>query len=66
MAAGISIETRLNLVIRLLSLVFLLFGVVLGFFTSSAPLVPQITPVFYTISALLIITGSVGLLARLH
>lgn len=65
MATWTPTGTRIDLVMRLLGLIFLSFGVVLAVFTSRTPLVSQIIPVFYFIALLLAISGIIGLIVRI-
>jgi hypothetical protein len=60
--------SRTGMVIRLVGIVFLLIGAFLTFFTYQAAgnesLVPQIVPVFYLGSGLLMIAGLVAIIAK--
>jgi hypothetical protein len=61
-------ESRVNVFLRLVGLIVLGFGAALMYLTYSeaaqANLVPQITPVFYLGSGLLMIVGALALIAK--
>jgi uncharacterized membrane protein YidH (DUF202 family) len=61
-------ESRVNVLMRLVGLVFLVMGVAMTWLTyseaSQANIVPQILPVFYLVSILLVIVGLVAMLAN--
>ncbi|MCP8323087.1 MAG: hypothetical protein L6N96_02765, partial [Candidatus Methylarchaceae archaeon HK02M2] len=56
-------ETRINIFIRIIGLIFLLVGILLAYFTATTPIVPQISPVYYLVSLLCIISGLVALIS---
>lgn len=60
--------SRVNVMIRLIGLVFLGIGVTLAYFTYlgavQASIVPQILPVFYLGAALLMIVGFIAVVAN--
>jgi hypothetical protein len=71
MEIGLSIntqESRVNVLLRLVGLIFFAFGVSLGYLTyvesSQGNIVPQIVPVFYLISVMLIISGLMATIVK--
>jgi hypothetical protein len=60
--------SRISMLVRLSGIVLLILGAVLTYFTysaaSSSSIVPQIVPVFYLGSGLLMIAGLVAIVAK--
>ena len=60
--------SRISMLIRLVGIVFLIIGAALTYFTyvgaGDSSLVPQIVPVFYLGSVLLMIAGAVAIIAK--
>lgn len=59
-------EARLNVFIRLLGLVFLAFGGIVAYYTATTNLTPQIPPVFYAISVIMVTGGLIVLVSKLE
>jgi len=59
-------EARIDIFIRFIGLVFLTIGVLIAYFTATTPIVPQISPVYYLVSILCIISGFVTLISKLE
>ncbi len=61
-------ESRVNVLMRLVGLVFLVMGAAMTYLTyseaSQANIVPQIVPVFYLVSILLVIVGFVATVSK--
>ena len=61
-------ESRVNVLLRLVGLVFLALGAAMTYLTYSeaaqADLVPQIVPVFYLVSIMLMIVGLIIAIAK--
>ena len=61
-------ESRVNVLLRLVGLIFLILGASMTYLTytesSQANIVPQIVPVFYLVSGLLIVVGFVTTVAK--
>jgi hypothetical protein len=56
--------TRLNVFVKLAGLIFIILGAVLAFFTSTTPLLVQVSTVFYMISAILAFAGTVAIISK--
>lgn len=56
---------RIDVFIRIIGLIFLITGVSIAYFTATTPLIPQISPIYYFISILFIISGLVALISKL-
>jgi len=59
------VERRLNTLIRSVGVMFLIFGVTLVALTATSPIVPQVSPVFYFLSIVMIVSGFVSVYAKL-
>lgn len=59
-------ELRVNILIRVIGLIFVVFGILLVAFTSSTQVVTQVAPTYYFISGILIIAGLFALIAKLE
>ena len=61
-------DSRVNVLIRLVGVMFLFLGVGMTFLTfqevAAATIVPPLSPVLYLCSSMLIVAGSVALIAR--
>ncbi len=61
-------ESRVNVMLRLVGLVFLALGAAMTYLTyseaSQANIVPQIVPVFYLVSSLLMAVGFITTITR--
>ena len=57
---------RLNVLIRVSGLLFFVLGLVLAYFTSTAMIAPQATPIFYAGSASLCVAGLIALAVKLE
>ncbi|MEM2873689.1 MAG: hypothetical protein QXD82_05945 [Nitrososphaerales archaeon] len=57
---------RIDVFIRIIGLIFLIIGISIAYFTATAPLIPQISPIYYFISILFIISGLVALISKLE
>ncbi len=57
---------RLNVFLRLAGAIFIVLGIVLALFTSSTQLITQVAAVFYLISALLTLSGTVAVISKLE
>ncbi len=66
MSAPKTAEARLNVFIRLLGLVFLALGGAVAYYTATTNLTPQIPPIFYIISLLMVASGVLVLAAKLE
>ena len=60
-----AVESRLNILVRLLGVIFLIFGIVLAALTAGSPIIPQVSPVFYFISITMIVSGLLAVIAKL-
>ncbi len=58
-------RSRINILVRLIGLIFVVLGLITAYLVSTTPLHPQTIPTFYFISALLTIAGLVSLAVRL-
>ncbi len=56
---------RIDVFIRLIGLIFLIIGISIAYFTATTPIIPQISPIYYFISILFIISGLVALISKL-
>ncbi len=59
-------EARLNVFIRLLGLLFLILGAIIAYYTATTNLTPQIPPVFYGISVIMVTAGFIVLVSKLE
>lgn len=59
------IETRLDILIRILGLIFVIIGIIISYITATTPLLEQVSMVFYLISTLFIISGGIALISKL-
>ncbi|MCP8303924.1 MAG: hypothetical protein H3Z50_00390 [archaeon] len=59
-------ETRIDIFIRFIGLIFLILGILLAYFTATTPIVPQISPIYYLVSIICMISGLVALISRLE
>lgn len=59
------VEKRLNTLLKFVGLIFLIFGGILAALTATSPIVPQVSPVFYFIAIIMIVSGFVALYAKL-
>ncbi len=59
------LDTRANVFVKLAGLIFIVLGVILAFFTSSTPLIVQVSTVFYIISVILTFSGIVAIISKL-
>ena len=59
-------NVQINLFIRLAGIIFVGLGGVLAYFTSSTPLIVQVSTVFYLISVLLTSFGILALISKLE
>ena len=57
--------SRPFLLVRIMGLILFVSGLMLAYYTSQTSLVPQIIPVFYIISLILIIPGFVVLVSKI-
>ncbi|MCP8315702.1 MAG: hypothetical protein H3Z51_02410 [archaeon] len=62
---GSKTTERVDIFIRLIGLIFLILGLSIAYFTANTPLVPQISPIYYFISILFIISGFIALISKL-
>jgi hypothetical protein len=60
-----AVESRLNILVRLLGVIFLIFGMVLAALTASSPIIPQVSPLFYFISIIMVVSGLLAVVAKL-
>ena len=60
------LSTRANVFVKLAGLIFIILGAVLAFFTSTTPLLVQVSTVFYMISAILAFAGTVAIISKLE
>ena len=61
-----SAEFRINVLIRLLGIIFLIIGGALAYNTSTTPLVPALVPVFYIIASSFFLVGILALISKLN
>ncbi|MGQ9718698.1 MAG: hypothetical protein ACUVWK_02470 [Nitrososphaerales archaeon] len=59
------VEERTNIFIRLIGLAFLILGAFVIYHTANTPLIPQVSPIYYLISLLFIISGLTALISEL-
>ena len=57
-------EIRFNIFLRLIGLIVIIFGIATTYFIATTPLPSQITPVFYLISVLFMVSGFVAIIAK--
>ena len=60
------LSTRANVFVKLAGLIFIILGGILAFFTSTTPLIVQVSTVFYIISAILAFAGIVAIISKLE
>jgi hypothetical protein len=60
------LSTRANVFVKLAGLIFIILGAILAFFTSTTPLIVQVSTVFYMISAILAFAGTVAIISKLE
>jgi len=60
------INSKINIFIRSLGALFIILGITFAFITSTTPIVTQILPIFYFISALLSLSGFLALISRIE
>jgi hypothetical protein len=60
------LSTRANVFVKLAGLIFIILGAILAFFTSTTPLLVQVSTVFYMISAILAFAGTVAIISKLE
>jgi len=60
------LSIRANVFVKLAGLIFIVLGAVLAFFTSTTPLIVQVSTVFYVISAILAFSGIVAIISKLE
>ena len=60
------LSTRANVFVKLAGLIFIILGGILAFFTSTTPLIVQVSTVFYMISAILAFAGTVAIISKLE
>ena len=58
------LDIRANVFVKLAGLIFIILGAVLAFFTSTTPLLVQVSTVFYMISAILAFAGTVAIISK--
>ncbi|MEM3382537.1 MAG: hypothetical protein QXL52_04305 [Nitrososphaerales archaeon] len=56
---------RIDVFIRIIGFIFLILGLSIAYFTANTPLIPQISPIYYFISILFIVSGLVALISKL-
>jgi uncharacterized membrane protein YadS len=59
-------EPRVNVLIRVIGLIYVIFGILLAVFTSTTNIVSQVVSTYYLISTILIATGILALFAKLE
>jgi uncharacterized membrane protein len=59
------VEKRLNTLVKFVGLIFLVFGGILAALTATSAIAPQVSPVFYFIAIMMIVSGFVTLYAKL-
>jgi protein-S-isoprenylcysteine O-methyltransferase Ste14 len=57
-------QQRIDAMLRVVALVCIVIGGVFAYFISQTALIPQLVPIFYFMSALLIFAGAAVLIAR--
>ena len=60
------LSTRANVFVKLAGLIFIILGAILAFFTSTTPLLVQVSTVFYMISAILAFAGTIAIISKLE
>ena len=60
------LSTRANVFVKLAGLIFIILGGILAFFTSTTPLIVQVSTVFYIISAILAFAGITAIISKLE
>ena len=60
------LSTRANVFVKLAGLIFIILGGILAFFTSTTPLLVQVSTVFYMISAILAFAGTIAIISKLE
>lgn len=59
------VESRLNTLVKLIGAAFLIFGGILAVLTATSPIVPQVSPVFYFIAIIMMVSGFIAVYAKL-
>lgn len=59
-------RSRVNVLLKVLGLIFLILGLLTAYLTATTPLYPPVAATFYLISALLAAAGLVTLVARIE
>jgi len=62
---GSKTTERIDVFVRLIGFIFLILGAIMAYFTATTPLIPQISPIYYFISILFIISGLIALVSKL-
>jgi hypothetical protein len=57
-------QQRISALLRVISLVCVLLGVVFAYAISQTVLIPQLIPIFYFMAALMIFVGAIVLIAK--
>ncbi|MEM2883956.1 MAG: hypothetical protein QXN08_04135 [Nitrososphaerales archaeon] len=58
-------RSRMNILIKLIALIFVVMGLLTAYLTATTPLHPSVASTFYLISALLAVSGLITLVARI-
>ena len=64
MAQRSQVESRLNVLVKMLGSVFLIFGAALAVLTATSPIILKVSPVFYFISITMMVSGFIALYAK--
>lgn len=59
-------EMRINVLVRLVGLIFLGVGIALGYYTATTPVAPALLSIFYFISALFAVSGLIAIVVKLE
>ena len=59
-------RSRVNVLLKMLGLIFLIIGLLTAYLTATTPLHPPVAATFYLISALLASSGLITLIARIE
>ena len=59
-------KIQINLLIRLIGVIFIVIGVALAYNTSITPLVPALVPVFYIMASSFFVVGILALISKLN
>lgn len=65
MPKSAEVESRLNVLLKLIGSLFLIFGAALAALTATSPIIPQVASVFYFISITMIVSGFLAVYAKL-